>query len=97
MGEVFRLPAGWQPDDMPDPAADTEDIVLAELDVQRLRHLLANLPEVDRRVLRWSYGFDGDPLTLRQIATHLGVSLGTAHTIKHRALAVLRGQWGRAA
>jgi RNA polymerase sigma factor (sigma-70 family) len=97
MGDVLRLPAGCRPEDLPDPGANTEESVLFELDAQRLRRLLDALPESEHRVLRWHYGLDGEPIPLRDIAERLGVSLGTAHNIEQRALAILRGQWLRVA
>ncbi|AHG92596.1 RNA polymerase sigma factor, sigma-70 family (plasmid) [Gemmatirosa kalamazoonensis] len=51
---------------------------------------LASLRPREARILRLYYGFDGEPLTLEEIAARLGVTRERVRQIKERALSRLR-------
>ena len=83
--------------EIPDPEADVFDAVEALLLPDRtqdhLHECLATLPAVERQVIRLSFGFDGLPLTVRQIEQRLGISKSSVSRIRHRALQRMRDTW----
>jgi RNA polymerase sigma factor (sigma-70 family) len=65
----------------------------SDLEIARLHRRLDGLEPTQRRVLRWRYGFEGEELSHREIASRLGVSCSTAHAIEQRGLDALRRKY----
>jgi DNA-directed RNA polymerase sigma subunit (sigma70/sigma32) len=77
-------------DDFVGAPTNVADEALTSIEIAVLRRRLRTLDPLEARVLRWTFGLDGPPLTLRQVAARLGYSPAGVHKIKHRALARLR-------
>ncbi len=77
-----------------DPGQDPHDQVVASLEAARLHRLLARLPQLEQRVLRWRYGLGCERLAYRQIAARLGVPVVTARRLEQQALDRLRAEYG---
>jgi len=99
MPKWFSLSAGRENDEgeveplqIADPRAiDPGEDFLREEARGRLRNALEGLPERERRVIRWRYGFDaGHPRSLAAAARRLGVSRERARQIERRARRRLR-------
>lgn len=69
-----------------DPAAEIE----ARDRRRRVEQALAGLPAPDRRVINLRFGFDGPPLTLREIGWLLQVTAERVRQIQARAVRRLR-------
>ena len=67
---------------------------LVELRDLRLRRKVRGLPALERRVIRWYFGLDGEALTTVQIAAQLGTSRQYVSKVKNRGLARLRESYG---
>jgi DNA-directed RNA polymerase specialized sigma subunit len=67
--------------------------MMSELDQARLRRRVRALPVLERAVLSWRYGLEADHLTVRQVASRLGVGVATVDRIERRALARLREKY----
>lgn len=78
---------------LPDPQADVHEAAVHNLEAARLRRELRRLPDLERRVLEWHWGLDGPPLSHRQIARRLSISVGSAWNIEQRALSQLRDRY----
>ena len=90
-GRRMRLRPRVGLEDAPEPVAqvDDGDPLLAE----RLRRLVAGLPERSRMIVVLRYQEDLEPA---EIAELLDIPLGTVKSNLHRALAVLKGKLERA-
>jgi RNA polymerase sigma factor (sigma-70 family) len=82
-------------------AADVDEIAVAQLEAERLRHAVRRLDPLQARVVIWRYGLavgaeSPAPLSHRQIAKILGRSVGTVFNIEQRALRALRVSYGLA-
>ncbi len=75
------------------PAPGTpEDEAVRRSDVERLLHLLEDLPERERELIALRYGAD---LTNRAVARLTGLSESNVGTILHRTVTGLRARWER--
>ncbi|MHB8659050.1 MAG: sigma-70 family RNA polymerase sigma factor [Solirubrobacteraceae bacterium] len=74
-----------------DRPAPIEEVAASERD-QRLKQVVAELPEAERNVIRLRFGLSGDePLTLRQAGSELGITAERARQLEERGLARLAG------
>ena len=96
MGELILVATGQRLEEIPDPAPDTEQQAVVNLESARLQRELRALPALEEKVLRWRFGLNGtgEELSVRQVARRLNVSTGTAWSIEQRALAMLRASFG---
>lgn len=102
--KAFRAPAQAPLDDNGDVmnisdlvaderAGPPEDSVLRDDELKTIRRLLDAIDEREARVLRLRFGLDGqEPLTLKQIATEVGISRERVRQIADEALAKLNAQ-----
>jgi RNA polymerase primary sigma factor len=72
-------------------AADPFDEAAEQIDRDRVRTALAQLPERERRVLELRFGFDGEGLSLEQIGRELGITRERTRQIESVALTRLEG------
>jgi RNA polymerase sigma factor (sigma-70 family) len=72
------------PGDAPEPHEEVS-VTLAE---QQVRRIVAELPELERDVIRLRYGLNGhrDPLPLAGVGRELGVSPERVKALEERAL-----------
>jgi RNA polymerase primary sigma factor len=56
------------------------------LDAERLHRAVERLPELEREVIRMRYGLDGEPATLAEIASRLGLARTRVRRIEAEAL-----------
>ena len=70
--------------------ADPSTALEANERARRVAGALARLPATDRRVVTLRFGFDGPPLTLREIGWLLQVSAERVRQIQTRAMRRLR-------
>lgn len=74
-----------------DPLAEDEyERVVSAVAASELRDLLSGLSDRERSVLRARFGLDGHTLSLREIASRLGISAERVRQIENRALGKLR-------
>lgn len=80
-------------DSIPAPEPEAEDPGF-KLQRELLRHLIDRLPETERQVIRFRYGFeDEEPLSQRETAKRLGLPRTTVLRIEERALRMLRASF----
>ena len=80
-------------DSIPAPEPEAEDPGF-QLQRELLRHLIDRLPETERQVIRFRYGFeDEEPLSQRETAKRLGLPRTTVLRIEERALRMLRASF----
>lgn len=71
-----------------------EDFVFRDDELRTIRRLLDAIDEREARILRLRFGLDGqEPLTLKQIATEVGISRERVRQIADEALAKLNSQF----
>ncbi len=87
---LTQVHAGVTYTEVADPDADVHEAAVTNIEAARVRRLLRQLPEIERRILRWRYGIDAETLTVREIAARLGIGKSTVADIEGRALARLR-------
>src|SRR3954447_24914376 len=87
---LTQVPVGATYMEVVDPSADVHDIAVANIEAARVRRLIRELPEIERRVVRWRYGIEAEVLTVREIAGRLGIGKSTVSDIEKRALVRLR-------
>lgn len=87
---LTQVPAGSKYTDVIDLDADVHTAVIASIEAAWVRRLIRELPDIERRVVRWRYGIEAEALTVRQIAARLGIGKSTVSDIEHRALDRLR-------
>ena len=80
------IPVGRAIDQFASPEPDPEPYWKNELLQKRAVRELRLLPELERVVLRLRFGFGGDPLSFRQIARRLGLSVSGTHAIYGRGV-----------
>ncbi len=69
------------------------DFIVKDDELSTIRRLLDAIDEREARILRMRFGFDGqEPLTLKQIATEIGISRERVRQIADEALRKLNGQ-----
>lgn len=102
--KAFRAPAQAPLDDngevmnigdllADDRTAAPEDFIFRDDELQTIRRLLDAIDEREARILRLRFGLDGqEPLTLKQIATEIGISRERVRQIADEALAKLNSQ-----
>lgn len=102
--KAFRAPAQAPIDDNGDVmnigdlvaderAGPPEDLVFRDDELKTIRRLLDAIDEREARILRLRFGLDGqEPLTLKQIATEIGISRERVRQIADEALAKLNAQ-----
>lgn len=102
--KAFRAPAQAPLDDNGDVmnigdlvaderAGPPEDLVFRDDELKTIRRLLDAIDEREARILRLRFGLDGqEPLTLKQIATEIGISRERVRQIADEALAKLNAQ-----
>lgn len=79
-----ELPMGGE--EIVDPRVDLEADHLRDYEMQRLWRHVKKLPPLERGVICLRAGFEGSPLTVRQIATRLGMGRSTVSRIERRGL-----------
>jgi RNA polymerase sigma factor (sigma-70 family) len=90
-----KFPYDEQRHAVADHSADVHEAAVASIEVARLRRAFRTLPELERRVLAWRFGLAGtEQLSIRQIATRLGLSVGTVWNLEQRGLEALRSDYG---
>lgn len=87
---LISIPAGQTYADVPDPDADVFEAAVTNIEAARVRRLIRQLPEIERRVIRFRYGIQADQLSVREIARRLGTSPKTVTRISDRAMSRLR-------
>lgn len=102
--KAFRAPAQAPLDDngevmnISDLVADErggapEDFIFRDDELRTIRKLLDAIDEREAKILRLRFGLDGqEPLTLKQIATEIGISRERVRQIADEALAKLNAQ-----
>src|SRR5688572_11655839 len=74
-------------------AGTPEDYALRDDELATIRQLLDAIDEREARILRLRFGLDGqEPLTLKQIATEIGISRERVRQIADEALRKLNAQ-----
>jgi DNA-directed RNA polymerase sigma subunit (sigma70/sigma32) len=78
-----------------DENADVHEQVVSRIEAARLRRLVAGLPPLHARVLRWRFGVSegGEELSVRQVARKLNMSVGAAWKLEQQALEMLREEY----
>ena len=71
-------------------AADPQQEATSRDASDRLARLFGALPERDRNVLRWRFGFDGEALSYDEVGKRLGVSGEMARRIEAQAIEMAR-------
>jgi len=71
-------------------AADPQQEATSKDTSDRLARVFGALPERDRNVLRWRFGFDGEALSYDEIGKRLGVSGEMARRIEAQAIEMAR-------
>ena len=80
-------------DTLPDEAVMEEDCERRDA-AARLRTLVEQLPERERRLLTLRYGLGGGaPLTQQEVATRVGISRSSVSRLEKRALTELARRW----
>lgn len=87
---LISVPAGQTYADIPDPDADVFEAAVTNIEAARVRRLVRQLPEIERRVIRWRYGIQSEQLTVREVAHRLGTSPRAITRISDRAISRLR-------
>jgi RNA polymerase primary sigma factor len=68
-----------------------DQCVLNRDELQQLTHLLAQIDEREAKILTLRYGLDGqNPMTLKQIGQHIGLTRERVRQIEHETLNKLR-------
>jgi RNA polymerase primary sigma factor len=75
-------------------AEDPEERADEYLRGQAVRLALAELPELERRILELRYGLDGEPHSLEAIGAELGISRERIRRLEGAALESLAGTLG---
>lgn len=74
-------------------AGPAQESMIRDDELLTIRKLLDAIDEREARILRMRFGFDGqEPLTLKQIATEIGISRERVRQIADEALKKLNGQ-----
>jgi RNA polymerase sigma factor (sigma-70 family) len=89
---LMQVPAGRHYTEVADPDADVYEAAVVNIEAARVRRLVRELPDIERRIVMWRYGIGADVLTVREIARRLGIGKSTVSDIEARALARLRGR-----
>ena len=86
------------PYEIADPAVDVENQVIDQMIIDECMNIIfgerSPLTEKQIQALRLSYGFDGDPMSVRQMAVVTGTSFEAAHQLRRRAIEQLRARFG---
>ena len=77
-----------------DNAEDPEELAGEVMRSREVRLALAELPELERRILELRYGIDGEPHSLEAIGAELGISRERIRRLEGDALASLAGTLG---
>ncbi len=77
-----------------DNAEDPEELAGEVMRSREVRLALAELPELERRILELRYGIDGEPHSLEAIGAELGISRERIRRLEGEALASLAGALG---
>ena len=77
-----------------DNAEDPEEVAGEVMRSREVRLALAELPELERRILELRYGIDGEPHSLEAIGAELGISRERIRRLEGEALASLAGALG---
>lgn len=77
-----------------DNAEDPEELAGEVMRSREVRLALAELPELERRILELRYGIDGEPHSLEAIGAELGISRERIRRLEGEALASLAGTLG---
>ena len=75
-------------------ADDPEELAGEVMRSREVRRALAELPELERRILELRYGIDGEPHSLEAIGAELGISRERIRRLEGEALASLAGTLG---
>jgi RNA polymerase primary sigma factor len=84
LGDLFEDPT----------AADPAEVAVDSVQRLAIRRSVAELPELERRVLELRFGFDGDSVSLESIGKELGVSRERVRQLEREALARLAEELG---
>src|ERR1700761_3128742 len=77
-------------DRVADLGVDVEAEALAACEAEQVRRLVASLPGKERVVVQLRYGLGGRPMSCREAAAFLSISISTVAAREHRALERLR-------
>jgi RNA polymerase sigma factor (sigma-70 family) len=77
------------------PAPEPTEPRYGEDELQLLRSAIENLPATYKRVVRKFYGFNGEPMNLKEIGREMALAGPTIRDKKERALKMLNGRLAR--
>ncbi|MGI6555191.1 MAG: sigma-70 family RNA polymerase sigma factor [Bacillota bacterium] len=72
---------------------DIEEHIERQHEIQHLRVILEELPELEQTIVKKKYGFFGEPQTEVEISEDLGISQGWVSRLKTRAINSLRDEF----
>lgn len=72
---------------------DVEEEIERQFEIQCLRMILEELPELERAIVKKKFGFIGDPQTEIEISRDLGISQGWVSRLKTRAINNIREEF----
>ena len=80
-------------DIIPDNAAQTPERILGDMEsVNRLKHLIKELDEREKKILKMRFGLDGEkPKTLEEVSQEIGRTRERVRQIQNQALQRLKG------
>ena len=58
-----------------------------------LAQVLRQVPSAERQVLQWRTGWEGQPMTRKDIASRMGVTISRVRHLERRGLEFLRERW----
>lgn len=77
-------------EEIADPRVDVEADNLQNYEMQQLWRHVKKLPPLERGVICWRAGLEGESLNVRQVAKRMRVSVATAWKIEQRGMEMLR-------
>jgi DNA-directed RNA polymerase sigma subunit (sigma70/sigma32) len=75
---------------VPDPDGDVREGLISRIQATRIRHLVSELPKLERTIITLRFGLDGQSLSRREIAHRLNLRPAAVRRIETEALQLLR-------